>query len=84
MIENFDGYCPESKLDGLLVEMILNQSDFFESKNTGLQVALISGLFAVKLNTRGNGQFKKEIISACNIANGEILVSQKKESFPFY
>jgi hypothetical protein len=84
MFETFDGYCPKSKLKGLLVEMILNQSDFFESKHTGLQIALISGLFAVKLNAKGNGQFKKDLISARNFANGEILVTQKKESFPFH
>jgi len=36
IIEIFDGYCCESKLDGLMVEMRLNQSDIFESEKTGL------------------------------------------------
>ncbi len=36
----FDGYCPESKLDGEKVRMRLNAHDFFESEKTGLQIAV--------------------------------------------
>jgi len=84
IIEIFDGYCCESKLKGCLVEMRLNQSDFFESEKTGLQIALISGAFAVKLNSRGSGLFKKEKIFARDFATGEVIVVQRKEVFPFY
>jgi hypothetical protein len=82
--EIFDGYCCESKLDGLLVEMRLNQSDFFESERTGLQIALISGAFAVRLNSKGSGLFKNEKIFARDFAKGERIVDQRKEVFPFY
>ncbi|MHB1177260.1 MAG: hypothetical protein ACYCZO_02905 [Daejeonella sp.] len=36
----FDGYCPESRLKGRKVRMRLNSYDFFESEETGLQIAI--------------------------------------------
>jgi hypothetical protein len=64
--------------------MRLNQSDFFESERTGLQIALIPGAFAVRLNSKGSGLFKNKKIFARDFAKGEKIVDQRKEVFPFY
>jgi hypothetical protein len=60
----FDGYCPESKLKGELVEMRLNAMDFWESEKTGLQITTFPPYAAI-LQWRGEGKFKesKEVAS---------------------
>jgi hypothetical protein len=80
----FDGYCPESRLMGKSVEMRLNRSDFFESEETGLQIFLIPGYLAVKLRTRGDGNFKLNKVYARDVTMGELLVAQQKDRIPFY
>ena len=85
MKEFFDGYCPESRrLNGKSVKMRLNKSDFFESEETGLQIYLIPGVLAVKLNIRGSGEFKQTVVYASDFVCGEALVDQQKEKIPFY
>lgn len=54
----WDGYCPESRLQGKEVRMRLNTSDLFESEATGLQIRVIYGLRAVILKERGKGKFR--------------------------
>lgn len=51
----WNGYCPESLLKGKTVRMRLNQNDFFESEETGLQICIIPGIQAVILSFRGKG-----------------------------
>ena len=84
MKEFFDGFCPESRLIGKSVKMRLNTSDFFESEETGLQIYLIPGVLAVKLNIRGSGEFKQTVVYASDFVCGEALVDQQKEKIPFY
>ena len=80
----FDGYCPESKLDGDKVNMRLNAYDFFESEKTGLQIAIsFPGVQAAVLNLRGNGDFRKTIQYAHEVENGEMLSPQMVDRFPF-
>jgi hypothetical protein len=80
----FDGYCPESKLDGEKVRMRLNANDFFESEKTGLQIAIsFPGVQAAVLNFRGSGNFRKTIQYAHEVENGEMLSPQVVDRFPF-
>jgi len=82
--QRFDGYCPESKLEGEKVRMRLNANDFFESEKTGLQVAIsFPGVQAAVLNFRGSGDFRKTVQYAHDIENGEMLSPQAVDSFPF-
>jgi hypothetical protein len=53
----WNGYCPESQLQGKQIRMRLNNSDFYESEATGLQIAVIKGVQAIILNFRGSGKF---------------------------
>ena len=53
-----DGYCPESLLQGKKVKMKINESDFWESPETGLQIMGWDPLYAVVLPFRGKGKFK--------------------------
>ncbi|MFI5138914.1 MAG: hypothetical protein ACHQIM_13910 [Sphingobacteriales bacterium] len=80
----FDGYCPESKLDGEKARMRLNANDFFESERTGLQIAIsYPGVNAVVLNFRGEGDFRKTIQYAHEVENGELLSPRVLDRFPF-
>lgn len=54
----WNGYCLESLLKGKTVRMRLNQNDFFESEETGLQIYIIPRVQAVILNFRGQGKFR--------------------------
>ena len=79
----WNGYCLESLLIGKVVRMRLNQDDFFESEETGLQISLISGVQAVVLNFRGKGRFKSTPAFADEIENGELLSPQNSDVAPF-
>jgi hypothetical protein len=80
----FDGYCPESSLDGEQVRMRLNSYDFFESEKTGLQIAIsYPGVNAVVLNFRGKGDFRKTVTYADEVENGEFLSPQLVDRFPY-
>src|ERR1700733_1613153 len=80
----FDGYCPESKLNGEKVRMRLNAHDFFESEKTGLQVAIsFPGVHAVVLKFRGTGDFRKTVNYADEVENGELLSPQLVDRFPY-
>jgi hypothetical protein len=79
----WNGYCPESLLKGKTVRMRLNQNDFFESEETGLQIAIIAGVQAVILNFRGKGKFRTTVNYADEIENGEILSPQNSDRPPF-
>ena len=46
----FDGYCPESKLKGELAKIRLNDSDFWESEKTGLQLTIFPPYAADTVN----------------------------------
>lgn len=43
----FDGYCPESLMEGKRVEMRLNDDDFWESEATGLQMTIFPPYAAI-------------------------------------
>lgn len=79
----WNGNCPESSLSGQTVRMRLNQHDFFESEETGLQICIIPGVQAVILNFRGKGKFRATPSYADEIENGEILSPQNTETPPF-
>ncbi|MBS1572855.1 MAG: hypothetical protein JST62_10705 [Bacteroidetes bacterium] len=79
----WNGYCPESLLKGKTVRMRLNQNDFFESEETGLQICIIAGVQAVILNFRGKGKFRKTESYGNEVENGEILSPQNSDRPPF-
>ena len=79
----WNGYCPESYLKGKKVRMRLNRNDFFESEETGLQIAILSGVQAIILNFRGKGDFRSTINYADEIENGEMLSPQNSQYPPF-
>lgn len=74
----WDGYCPESALQGKQVRMRLNGNDFYESEATGLQIAVLSGVQAIIMNFRGEGEFRSTPTYADKIENGELLSPQTK------
>lgn len=57
MSNMWNGCCLYSLLKGKTIRMRLNQCDFFESEETGLQIFIIPGVQAVILNFRGKGKF---------------------------
>jgi len=79
----WNGYCPESLLKGKTVRMRLNQHDFFESEETGLQICIIPGVQAVILNFRGEGKFRSTPNYGDEVENGEILSPQNTDRPPF-
>ncbi len=79
----WNGYCPESLLKGKTVRMRLNQSDFFESEETGLQISIIPGVQAIILNFRGKGKFRTTENYGDEIENGELLSPQNSDRPPF-
>lgn len=79
----WNGYCPESWLKGKKVRMRLNRNDFFESEETGLQIAVLKGVQAIILNFRGNGNFSSTVSYADEIENGELLSPQNTDLPPF-
>ena len=79
----WDGYCPESQMKDKQVRMRLNRSDFYESEETGLQIAVIRGIQAIIMNFRGKGKFRNTPEYADEISNGEMLSPQNSERPPF-
>jgi hypothetical protein len=79
----WNGHCPESLLKEKTVRMRLNQHDFFESEETGLQICIIPGVQAVILNFRGKGKFRSTPKYGDEVENGEILSPQNTDSPPF-
>ncbi|MGH2566084.1 MAG: hypothetical protein ACRDE5_16315 [Ginsengibacter sp.] len=81
----FDGFCPECKLKGELVEMRLNENDFWESVKTHLQITIFPPYAAI-LKWRGNGKFKKLKTIASKKIKGLILAKTQSvtgcEIFP--
>ncbi len=81
----FDGYCPESSLKDKQVEMRLNEDDFWESEETGLQIAVFPP-YANILRWRGKGKFRQSSDVASNVFSGlimtESLEEPSKEIFP--
>jgi len=53
----WNSHCPESLLKGKDVRMRLKENDFFESEETGLQLAVLSGVQAKILNFKAKGKF---------------------------
>lgn len=79
----WNGYCPESLLKGKKVRMRLNHWDFYESEQTGLQICVLDGFFAVILNFRGEGKFRTTISYGHEIAKDQFLCPQNIDKFPF-
>ena len=79
----WSGYCPESELQGKKVRMRLNRSDLFESEETGLQIAMIPGIQAVIMKTRGRGHFRSTVTFGDEVEGGEFLSPQTTDSPPF-
>ena len=77
------GYCPESLHKGKTVRMRLNQHDFFESEETGLQICIIPEVQAVILNFGGKGKFRTTPNFSDEAENGEILIPQNTDRPPF-
>lgn len=63
--------------------MRLNDSDFFESEETGLQICVIPGLLATILNFRGDGKFRSTPSFADESPRDEILCPQITDFPPF-
>lgn len=63
--------------------MRLNQSDFFESEETGLQICVLPGVQSIIMNFRGSGKFRTTPTYADEIENGEILSPQNTSKPPF-
>lgn len=74
----FDGYCPESLIKGKQVEMRLNEDDFWESEETGLQMTVFPP-FAIILRWRGKGKFRQSSDVASNSLVGLVMTEAKKE-----
>ena len=80
----WNGFCPESALQGTEVRMRLNNNDFFESETTGLQVAIMfPSVLAVIMNFRGEGKFRQTAKYADEVFNAEILSKQTTDKPPF-
>jgi hypothetical protein len=79
----WNGYCPESYLKGKRVRMRLNRNDFYESEETGLQIAVLRGVQAIIMNFRGKGDFRTNPEFADEIENGEMLSPQNTDRPPF-
>lgn len=79
----WNGYCPESILKGKQVRMRLNQWDFYESEETGLQICVKSGAQAIILKFRGKGKFRMTPSFGDEIESGEILSPQNSDQPPF-
>jgi hypothetical protein len=79
----WNGYCPESLLKGKSVRMRLNQSDFYESEETNLQICVIPGVQAVIMNFRGKGKYRTTESYGDEIENGELLSPQNSNRPPF-
>lgn len=79
----WNGYCPESYLKGKRIRMRLNRNDFYESEETGLQIAVFRGVQAIIMNFRGNGDFRINPEFADEIENGEMLSPQNTDRPPF-
>ncbi len=79
----WNGYCPESWLQGKKIRMRLNRNDFYESEETGLQIAILPGVQAIILKFRGEGKFRSTPQFADEIENGEMLSPQNMERPPF-
>ncbi len=81
----FDGYCPESRLQGEQVNMRLNEMDFWESEKTGLQMTIFTPYAAI-LQWRGEGKFRKQKKIKATDYKGVLLAkAQRKtgsETFP--
>lgn len=81
----FDGYCPESLLKGKQVEMKLNEDDFWESTETGLQMTVFPP-YATILRWRGKSKFKDSSDVASNVVTGLVMamasIDERKEIFP--
>jgi hypothetical protein len=80
---DWNGYCPESWLKGKTVRMRLNQYDFFESEETGLQICVIPNVQAVILKFRGKGKFRSTATYGDQFENGEFLSPQNIDKPPF-
>lgn len=80
---NWNGYCPESWLKDKTVRMRLNQNDFYESEETGLQICVLPGVQAIILNFRGEGKFRETASYGDEMENGEILSPQNTDRPPF-
>lgn len=80
----WDGYCPESFLNNENVRLRHNTDDFYESENTGLQVAIIfSGVQAVVMNFRGKGKFSQTPKYADEVFKYEMLSKHTLDRPPF-
>ena len=74
----FDGCCPESKLKGKKVEMKLNQDDFWESEETGLQITVFSPYAAI-LRWRGKGKLRKSSGIGSDVITGIVMTEPQNE-----
>lgn len=80
----WNGYCPESWAKGKTVRMRLNRNDFYESVETGLQIAIgFPGVQSVILNFRGDSNFRNQEIFADERDCNECLSPQTLENSPF-
>src|ERR1035441_9723013 len=74
----FDGFCPENFLKGKKVVMKLNQDDFWESEETGLQITIFPPYAAI-LRWRGKGKFRQSAEPGSNTLKSLIMTKAKEE-----
>lgn len=73
----FNGYCPECLLQGKAIAMRLNEDDFWECPESGLQI-VVSPAVATILRWRGQGKFRSEA-AAPPLPDGLVYAEAGKE-----
>ncbi len=85
----FEGACPQCRLDEREVTLLLNNHDYFECPECGLQVAMTSSLHAILLHWRGEGQLKHDhtfTVDQIEHPTGRILCEEalSEDGRPFF
>lgn len=80
----WNGFCPESQLEGKEVRMRLNRNDFFESEASGLQAMVLRGVCVVLMKERGTGDFRFDPEYADMYFGGEYVLLQRSDNPPFF
>ena len=73
----FDGYCPQCKLHGKIVETSLNSQDFYECKSCHLQFTTFPPYTAI-LNWKGQGEFRSQSPRAYKLFEKGLLLTRAK------
>ncbi len=79
----WNGYCPECAFKGMNEKMKLNDDDFYECEESGLQIVLtFPNFFASILKFRGKGKWRTNPDYAHELPRNEILCRQISDDVP--